>query len=190
MNFKVRPDSYRYNLARRRRRILLAGGALLCAAAIGVLAIRAHRAPEPRLQRLADGTEIFYLSNTVVAPSSSYPTPREIKIDGEAFVRAAANAQPLVIRTRLMVLKVTGASALRVTARSSETGEEADVLSGQVEAKKAYPSTQNEPDILLAGQEVMVNQTIDLQEKETADVPGLRAWSNALMSLVMRKSGR
>jgi hypothetical protein len=28
---------------------------------------------------------------------------------------------------------------------------------------------------------VMVNQTIDLQEKETADVPGLRAWSEALM---------
>jgi ferric-dicitrate binding protein FerR (iron transport regulator) len=179
-----------YRVARRRRLLLLGGAALLCGAAIGVFALRAYRAPEPRLQRLADGTEIFYLSNTQVAPSSSYPQPREIRIDGEAFIRAAADAQPLVIRTRLMVLKVTGASALRVTARSSETGEEADVLSGQVEATKAYPSTQNEPDILLAGQEVMVNQTIDLQEKETADVPALRAWSNALVSLVMRKTTR
>jgi hypothetical protein len=164
-----------------RRRVLLAGAALLCVGIIGVLAFRAYRAPEPRLLRLADGTEIFYLSNTLVTPSSSFPNPRELKIDGEAFVRVSDGAQPLTIRTRLMVLKVTGASALRVTARSSETGEEADVLSGQVEATKAYPSKQNEPDILLAGQEVMVNQTIDLQEKETADVPTLRAWSEALM---------
>jgi hypothetical protein len=171
----------------RRRRMLLAAGAVLCACAIGVFALRVYLTPQPRLLRLADGTEIFYLSNTVVAPASSYPATREIKIDGEAFVRASAGEQPLVIRTRLMVLKVTGASALRVTARSSETGEEADVLSGQVEATKAYRSPQNEPDVLLAGQEVMVNQTIDLQEKETADVPGLRAWSNALVALVMRK---
>jgi hypothetical protein len=144
----------------------------------------------PRLMRLADGTEIFYLSDTFVEPSSSYPSTRELKIDGEAFVRASAGAQPLIIRSRLMVLKVTGASALRVTARSSETGEEADVLSGQVEATKAYPSRQNEPDVLLGGQEVMVNQTIDLQEKETADIPGLRAWSDALVASVTRESGR
>jgi len=173
----------------RRRRMLLGSGVLLCVAAIGVFALRAWRAPEPRLLRLADGTEIFYLSDTLVSPASSYPTPREIKIDGEAFVRASDGAQPLIIRSRLMVLKVTGASALRVTARSSETGEEAEVLTGQVEATKAYPSKQNEPDDLLAGQEVMVNQTIDLQEKETADVPGLRAWSDALVALVTRKGG-
>jgi hypothetical protein len=174
----------------RQRRMLLAGVALLCVGAIAVFALRAYRAPVPRLLRLADGTEIFYLSDTLVAPSSSYPNPRELKIDGEAFVRASDGAQPLVIHSRLLVLKVTGASALRITARSSETGEEADVLSGQVEASKAYPSRQNEPDILLAGQEVMVNQTIDLQEKETADVPALRAWSDALVALVMRKSGQ
>jgi hypothetical protein len=171
----------------RRRRMLLAAGAVLCACAIGVLVLRVYLTPQARVLRLADCTEIFYLSNTMVAPASSYPATREIKIDGEAFVRASAGEQPLVIRTRLMVLKVTGASALRVTARSSETGEEADVLSGQVEATKAYRSPQNESDVLLAGQEVMVNQTIDLQEKETADVPGLRAWSNALVALVMRK---
>jgi hypothetical protein len=174
----------------RRRRMLLAGGAVLCACAIGVLALRVHLTPRPRLLRLADGTEIFYLSNTVVTPSSSYPVTREIRIDGEAFVRASEGLQPLVIRTRLMVLKVTGASALRVTARSSETGEEADVLSGQVEATKAYPSRQHEPDVLSAGQEVMVNQTIDLQEKETADVPELRAWSDALVGLVMREGAQ
>ena len=172
------------------RRVLLAIATLLCVGVIGALAFRAYRAPTPRFLRLADGTEIFYLSDTLIEPSSSYPTTRQLKIDGEAFVRASAGAQPLIIRSRLMVLKVTGASALRVTARSSETGEEADVLSGQVEATKAYPSRQNEPDVLLGGQEVMVNETIDLQEKETADVPGLRAWSEALVASVPRESER
>ncbi len=170
----------------RRRRMLLTSAAVLCVAALGVLALRAYRTPQSRLLRLADGTQIFYLSDTVITPSSSYPAPREIQIDGEAFVRTSEGSQPLIIRSRLMVLKVTGASALRVTARSRETGEEADVLFGQVEATKAYPSQQNEPDVLLAGQEVMVNQTIDLQEKETADVPSLRAWSDALVARVAR----
>jgi hypothetical protein len=145
-------------------------------------------APSPQLLRLGDGTEVFYLSNTKVQPANSYPRVREIKIDGEAFVRAPAAAQPLTIRTRLMLLTVTGRTALRVTARSSETGEEADVLYGQVEAKKAYPSRQNDPDILSAGEEVMVNQTIDLQEKETTELASLRSWSESLMAAADRKS--
>jgi hypothetical protein len=156
----------------------------LCLGAAGVFAFRAYRTATPLLLRLADGTEVFYLSDTLVSPSSAFPQTRELKIDGEAFVRAAAGTQPLTIRTRLMVLTVTGDSALRITARSSETGEEADVLAGQVVATKAYPSRQNEPDTLTAGEEVMVNETIDLQEKETADVPALRSWSEALVSSV------
>jgi FecR protein len=172
------------------QRYLLLAVTALCAGAMVVVALRAYRTPTPQLLQLADGTRIYSLSDTRVEPSPAYPKVREIKIDGEVFVRALANPQPLVIRTRLLVLKITGSSALRVTAHSSEPGEEADVLYGRVEATKAYTSPQNEPDILLAGQEVMVNETIDLQEKETADVPALQAWSNALMTSVADKGGR
>ncbi len=172
------------------RRYALIAAAVLCAGILGVFAYRAYRAPEPRLMSLADGTEIFYLSDTQIAPSIDYPKTRELRIDGEAFVRVSAGAQPLTIRTRLMVLKVTGATALRVTAHSNETGEEADVLFGHVEATKAYASRENEPDILLDGQEVMVNETIDLQEKETADLPGLRSWSDALVAAVTSRATR
>jgi ferric-dicitrate binding protein FerR (iron transport regulator) len=147
-------------------------------------------APSPRLLQLPDGTEVFYLSNTKVQPDNAYPQVRQIKIDGEVFIRATAGEKPLVLRTRLLILTVTGRSALRVTARSKETGEEADVLYGQVEAKKAYPSRQNEPDMLLAGEEVMVNETIDLQEKETADLPTLRAWSENLVKSAQKKQSR
>ena len=171
------------------QRYLLLAVTALCVGAIVVVGLRAYRTPTPQLLQLADGTQLYYLSDTRIEPSPAYPKVRELKIDGEAFVRAPDNRQPLVIRTRLLVLKVTGSSALRVTAHSSEAGQEADVLYGRVEATKAYTSSQNEPDILLAGQEVMVNETIDLQEKETADVPGLQAWSNALMTSVMGKGG-
>jgi hypothetical protein len=172
------------------QRYLLLAVTALCVGAIVAVALRAYRTPTPQLLQLADGTQLYYLSDTRIEPSPTYPKVRELKIDGEAFVRAPGNQQPLVIRTRLMVLKITGSSALRVTAHSSEAGQEADVLYGRVEATKAYTSAQNEPDILLAGQEVMVNETIDLQEKETADVPGLQTWSDALMASVAGKSGR
>jgi hypothetical protein len=177
-------------LSRRGRRPIVLALVLLCVATVSVVTLRAWRTPAPRLLRLADGTEVFYLSNTSVRPSATYPVVREIKIDGEAFVRAPAGERPLEIRTRLLLLTVSGASALRVTARSEETGEEADVLYGHVVARKGYPSRQNEPDTLLSGEEVMVNETIDLQEKETAEVPSLRAWSDALMASVARKNRR
>jgi hypothetical protein len=35
-----------------------------------------------------------------------------------------------------------------------------------------------------------VNETIDLQEKETADVPGLRSWSDALVASVASRNAR
>lgn len=159
-------------------------------AACAALLLASGCAPSPMQLRLADGTEVFFLSNTKVQPANSYPKVREIKIDGEAFIRAPAAAQPLIIRSRLMVLTVTGRTALRVTARSKETGEEADVLYGHVVATKAYPSRQNEPDTLLAGEEVMVNETIDLQEKETTDVASLRSWSDNLMASVDQKPAR
>lgn len=160
--------------------------AALCAAILGGVGC----APSPERLHLSDGTEVFYLSNTKVQPANSYPRTREIRIDGEAFIRAPAGAQPLIVRSRLLVLTITGSTALRVTARSNETGEEADVLYGHVEARKAYTSRQSEPDTLTAGEEVMVNETIDLQEKETTDLASLRAWSDNLMASVDRSSAR
>src|SRR6478752_7204132 len=66
--------------------------------------------PSPQLLTLADGTEVFHLSNTLVKPAVGYPRPRELKIDGEAFVRTPESTQPLIIHTRLMVLTVSGVS--------------------------------------------------------------------------------
>jgi hypothetical protein len=167
----------------RKRRAALSVVALGAAAASAV-ALHSYLTPTPRILRLADGTEVFYLSNTRVELPAVYPQSREIRIDGDAFIRATADTQPLIVRSRLMLLTVTGPSALRVTAYAKESGEEAQVLYGQVEAKKAYPSHQSEPDTLAGGQEVMINETIDLQEKETTNLAQLRSWSAALVASV------
>lgn len=136
--------------------------------------------------RLADGTQAFFRGNTRLEPSLSYPQPRELRVDGEAFIRTAAIATPLLVRTRLLVLTVDGNTALRVTAFSKEDGEQVEVLYGHVQAKKSYASAYNEPDQLGAGDMSMINRTIDLMEKERFAPAELRRWSENLMGAIAR----
>jgi ferric-dicitrate binding protein FerR (iron transport regulator) len=136
----------------------------------------------PHAVRLSDGTEAFFLSDTRVEAVKSYPQPREILVNGDAFLRVPAGAGPLIVRTRLFVLTVTGESELRVKAYWKQTGEQVEVLSGHVQAKKAYASTYSEPDELNGGEMSMVNETIDLMEKERFDPAPLRRWSEELIA--------
>jgi hypothetical protein len=137
---------------------------------------------------LSDGTEAYFLSDTRVEPASTYPQPRELRVDGDAFLRVPASSGPLIVRTRLFVLTVTGDSALRVKAYWKQTGEQVEVLSGNVQAKKSYPSPYSEPDMLTGGEMSMVNQTIDLMEKEKFDPAPLRQWSQDLIASARRVS--
>jgi len=158
----------------------------ILAALVAVFVFRSHTVPVPRTVRLADGTEAFFLSDTRVEPAATYPQPREIRVDGDAFLRVPAVSGPLIVRTRLLVLTITGESALRVKAYWKQTGEQVEVLSGHVQAKKSYPSTYSEPDELSGGEMSMVNQTIDLMEKEKFDPAPLRRWSEDLISSTRR----
>jgi ferric-dicitrate binding protein FerR (iron transport regulator) len=151
-----------------------------------VFVYRSHTVPVPRAIHLSDGTEAYFLSDTRVEPATTYPQPREIRVDGDAFLRVPAASGPLIVRTRLFVLTVTGDSALRVKAYWKQTGEQVEVLSGTVQAKKSYPSTYNQPDMLTGGEMSMVNQTIDLMEKETFDPAPLRKWSEDLIASARR----
>ncbi len=88
-------------------------------------------------------------------------------------------------RTRcrqLLVLTVTGDSALRVAAWSKETGEQVEVLQGHVQANKSYASPYSMPDVLVDGEMTMINRTIDLMEKEKTDRVRLMQWSEALIA--------
>ncbi|MEP7242675.1 MAG: FecR domain-containing protein [Gammaproteobacteria bacterium] len=157
---------------------------VLAVVAVVIATLRVRATSAPQALRLPDGTEVFFLGDTRIAPASSYPSPREITVDGDAFFRVPASPAPLIVRTRLLVLTVTGGSAFRITAYSRETGEQVEVLRGHVQAHKAYPSSYSEPDILAGGEMTMINQTIDLMEKETFDPAKLRAWSDRLIASV------
>jgi hypothetical protein len=154
---------------------------LLLVIAAGALWRWATR-PTPQSLRLPDGTEAFFLSGARVTPADSYPRPRQIGVDGDVFFRVTAAPQPLTVRSRLLVLTVSGKTAFRITAHSRETGEQVEVLYGHVEARKSYDSPYPEPDTLRGGQMVMVNETIDLQEKENFDPAALRAWKDGLIA--------
>jgi hypothetical protein len=151
-----------------------------------IFVFRTRAVPVPHAIQLSDGTEAFFLSDTRVEPVPTYPQPREIRVDGDAFLRVPAAAGPLVVRTRLFVLTVTGDSELRVKAYWKQTGEQVEVLSGHVQAKKSYPSSYSEPDELSGGEMSMVNQTIDLMEKEKFDPAPVRRWSEDLIASTRR----
>ena len=167
------------------RKSLWAGGLVVLVAA--ALSVRQWRAEAtPRYLHLSDGTQAFFCSDSKVVPASRYPQSREITVDGDVFLRVPARAQPLTARSRLLVLTITGASALRMIAWSRQAGEQVEVLYGTVRASKNYPSSYQEPDILTGGQMTLINRDIDLMEKETTDLPALKAWSDALVASALR----
>jgi hypothetical protein len=159
--------------------------ALIVAAVVGTLFWKAESAP--KYLRLADGTEAFYLGDSKVTPAARYPKPREIHVDGDAFLRVAESPDSLTVRSRLLVLTVTGKTAFRMTAYSKEAGEQVEVLYGNITAHKNYESSYKEPDVLTGGQMTMINRDIDLMEKETTDIAQLRAWSDALIASIAKQ---
>lgn len=164
--------------------------ALAVAAALGLGAwwwLSREADAVPRTQRLADGVEAFYLSDSHLEPAAGYPATRELRVDGDFFIRVPDAPQPLIVRSRLLVLTVTGKTAFRITAYAREAGEQVEVLYGHIKAHKSYPSNYAEPDLLTDGQMTMINRDIDLMEKETTDVAALRAWSDALIASVARE---
>jgi ferric-dicitrate binding protein FerR (iron transport regulator) len=127
----------------------------------------------PQVRHLADGTTASLAADTRLLAVTGFPLRREVSLDGEAILRVPAMERPLIVRTRLMHLEVRGSSTLAITARSRETGEEVEVLSGEVIVSKSYASSYRVPDDLHGGEMSMVNETIDLMEKERVDAPAL-----------------
>jgi len=132
---------------------------------VGYLWWKPHE-PVPVRLALADGTVVWYRSDTRVTPAPGFPRPREMAVDGEILMKVPAASEPLGVRTRLMQLSVTGPAIIRITAHGNETGDQVEVLTGDVVVTKNYASSYMTPDHLAAGEMSMVNQTIDLMEKE------------------------
>lgn len=174
----------------KRRLPLLIGSAALLAVGATAWFLRPDAPPTPQITTLADGSEAFYMSDSDITAAPGYPQPREIHVDGEFFLRVSAQPQELTVRTRLLILTITGESALRIIAHAHEAGEQVEVLYGDVVARKSYESRYSEPDELAAGGMVLINKDIDLMEKETCDVARLRAWSEAWVAAAQAEEAK
>lgn len=125
----------------------------------------------PRRFGLPDGSEVLAMPNTTVGLAKGFGREnRDLVIEGEAVVEVTgtAAAYPFTVHTRDLVIEVLeGGSRFHVAADRSKPGEEVDLLKGKLRARKSYhSSTDNEPETLVGGEMVMINQDIDLMEKE------------------------
>ena len=126
--------------------------------------------------RLPDSTEVLLNDKGLLSISGGFnKSDRELQLDGEAVFDVNADAgKPFVVRTRNLQILVLG-TRFRVDAHADSPGEEVDLLTGRLKVIKSYHSTtDNEPEVLQAGEMVMINRDIDLMEKETMDSTELR----------------
>ena len=131
----------------------------------------------PRSFQLPDGSTVTLNPGASINLAKGFGKDnRNVDFDGEAVFEVTGMAgmygRPFVIRTRDLVIEVldsVGVSGahFHVDAYRAKAGEEVDLLEGRLRVKKSYHSdTDNEPEVLAAGEMVMVNHEIDLMEKE------------------------
>jgi ferric-dicitrate binding protein FerR (iron transport regulator) len=127
-------------------------------------------AGNPRIFQLPDGSSMVVMPGTTVATSKAFGKEnRDIDVDGEVMLEVSRTGPgKFRVHTRDLVVEVMETPArFHVAASRARPGEEVDLLEGHLRASKAYHSdTDSEPEILAAGEMVMINRDIDLMEKE------------------------
>jgi ferric-dicitrate binding protein FerR (iron transport regulator) len=118
--------------------------------------------------KLPDGSHVVLRPGTQVTIAKGFGTRnRDLELDGEAIFEVEGNpASPFIVHTRNLEIDVLG-TWFHVDAFRKNAGEQVDLLEGRLRVKKSYHSdTDNEPEVLEAGEMVMINRDIDLMEKE------------------------
>ncbi|HWK03964.1 MAG TPA: FecR domain-containing protein [Puia sp.] len=129
-----------------------------------------------RTVRLPDGSSVVMSARTVIRISRQFnESGRDLDLDGEALFTVGSDAgKPFIVHTRNLQIQVLG-TRFRVDAYRSNAGEEVDLLEGKLKVIKSYHSdTDNEPEVIGAGEMVMINRDIDLMEKEKLDSTELK----------------
>jgi transmembrane sensor len=130
---------------------------------------------------LPDGSYVLISDGTVIVLAKDFgKSNRDLDLDGEGMFEVnGRTGRPFVVRTGNLVIElldtlVRGADRFRVDAARKRAGEEVDLVAGRLRVGKSYHSdTDNEPEILAAGEMVMINREIDLMEKEKLSVEEL-----------------
>ncbi|QEC44075.1 hypothetical protein [Pseudobacter ginsenosidimutans] len=101
---------------------------------------------------------------------------RLVEADGDMIFVIHKKDIPFVVNTRILQLKVLKPGIFRVEAFRVDNGEKVDVLEGVVRAQKRYKSPFPEPDTVRSSEMVMINDKIDLMEKEKEDLAQFAQW--------------
>jgi ferric-dicitrate binding protein FerR (iron transport regulator) len=128
--------------------------------------------------QLPDGSSVLLNAHTVIRLAKGFNSSnREVQLEGEALFEVHPDAgKPFVVHTNQLQIVVLG-TKFRVDAYPDNAGEEVDLLSGRLKVMKSYHSTtDNEPELVQAGEMVMINRGIDLMEKEKLDSKDLKSW--------------
>ena len=132
--------------------------------------------------RLRDSSPVILNSATKLQYAQGFPVKnRLLALDGDAFFTLYPGEHPAVIHTGMLTLSGQKAQ-FRIYAHAESRGQSVEVLSGKLQAVKAYPSDYPDTEQLRAGDMVMINRDIDLMEKETFDTLTLRAWLDGTLS--------
>lgn len=129
---------------------------------------------------LSDGSAVILAPGAKVDLGGEFDSgKKELSLDGEAWFDIVKG--PVTLSTRDMVVAVLWAGRFHAEAFRAKPGEEIDLLEGRIRVMKSYHSdTDNEPEVLEAGEMVMINRDIDLMEKEKLNPAELeklkRAW--------------
>jgi transmembrane sensor len=118
--------------------------------------------------KLPDGSHVVLRPGTQVSVAKGFGVSnRDLELDGEAIFEVSGSAaKPFVVHTRNLEIVVLG-TRFHVDAFRKNAGEQVDLLEGRLSVKKSYHSdTDNEREVLEAGEMVMINRDIDLMEKE------------------------
>ncbi|UYQ91352.1 DUF4974 domain-containing protein [Chitinophaga horti] len=139
-----------------------------------------HCQPGSRKQlTLEDGTRVTLNSQTTLYVPKDYNNgKRSLVLNGEAFFEIPASRNLFTVKSDKLI--TTGFSgALRIRSADAQAGATIHVLDGQFTVTKAYHSpTDNQPEMLQRGNEILFNRDIDLMEKETYDVASLEEWKS------------
>jgi hypothetical protein len=157
-----------------------------------------NNAGGPQTVKLPDGSHVVLMDGTTIVVSKGFgKEDRDVEIDGQGLFVVQApgmGSKPFVVHTGNLIIQVldtTGAGGsagsgaggsvagtggwdarFAVEAVRKQPGEESDLLDGKLRVTKSYHSdTDNEPEVLGAGDMVMINREIDLMEKEKMTGP-------------------
>lgn len=140
--------------------------------------IKSDSIPLPaKVENITKGNmKVFYIDPNSIISDSIVKNTRELRINGDIFLKVEGPKFPIYVYTSLMQIAVLKPSAFRITAYDKDQGQSVESLSGEIKISKNYSSPFPDPDTLRINNLYMVNSSIDLSEKEHLDDDKLAKW--------------